>query len=341
MTSRRLSLTAFFGLLAWAALWLVPLAVAPGPETLAARLLLLAPLVLVPLLLDSLARAGGESRALHAVSWALWPGALAVVASFLVPTGALAGAVAALWLVPTGLVALWGAAQLRRLWRRRTALADGWTSDAVLAVGALGLPGGAVWLVLSRAGIDPGPYGALVVLLTAVHFHFAAFVAPVWGGLLGRASLVAAPALTRAIGVCGLGLVAGTPLVAVGIALSGGPAGSAPIETLGVVVLTVSAIALGALGLAVAPRLNDRVAGLMLAVSAGSLVGAMGLSLWFNVGARLGWASPDLIWMLSRHGWLNGIGFGLWGALGWRRWSQSGARAPVAVTPEHTAGRPA
>ena len=45
------------------------------------------------------------------------------------------------------------------------------------------------------------------------------------------------------------------------------------------------------------------------------------------VGARLGWASPNLLWMLSRHGWLDGIGFGLWGALGWRRRAQTAAGA--------------
>ena len=324
MTSRRFLITAFLGALVWVLLLGMPLGVERGPEVLAARLLLLAPLVLVPLLLDA-ATVGGSSRVLRAISWLLGPSALAVVASFLVPVGRAAGSLAAVWFVPTLLIAGWGARHALRLRR------GGWLNapEAVLAVGCLGLPGGAVWLVLTRAGIDPGPYGSLVVLLTAVHFHYAAFVAPVWAALLGRATRRLLPAARRAFAVLGAGLVAGTPLVAVGIALSGAPAGAAPIETVGVVVLTASAIGLAVLGLVVAPRLAGRGAPLMVGVSAAAFLGAMALSLWFNVGARLGVASPDLLWMLPRHGWLGGVGFGLWGALGWRRAARRGdARRP-------------
>lgn len=315
MTSHRLTATAFVGALVWALLLFVPLAVAPGAEALAARLLLLAPLVLVPLLLDAAAGPGQATPALRAASWALGPGAVAVVASLLVPVSAAAGVIAGLWVIPTGLVAWWGAQRAVALWRAGRLDAP----EAVLAVGCLGLPGGAAWLVMSRAGIDPGPYGSLVVLLTAVHFHFATFVAPVWTALLGRAAHRLLPSARRAFAVLGAGLVGGTPLVALGIALSGTPAGHAPVETVGVVVLTTSAIGLAVLGLLVAPRLADRGAALMVGVSAAALLGAMVLSLWFNVGARLGMTSPDLLWMLPRHGWLNGVGFGLWGALGWRR----------------------
>lgn len=322
VTSRRLTATAFFGALVWVLLLFVDLGVAPGAEALGARLLLLAPLILVPLLLDAAAPPDDASPWLRAASWTLGPGALIVVASLLVPVGRAAGGLAAVWLLPTGLVAAWGVTRGAWLWRDDRLDAP----EAILAVGCLGLPGGAVWLVMSRAGIDPGPYGSLVVLLTAVHFHFATFVAPVWAALLGRAVRALRPAWSRAFAGLGAGLVGGTPLVAVGIALSGTPAGHAPVETLGVVVLTASAIGLAGLGLAVAPRLADRGAALMVGVSAAALLGAMALSLWFNVGARLGVTAPDLLWMLPRHGWLNGVGFGLWGALGWQRAGRTEAR---------------
>ena len=322
--SRRLTRAAFVGVLVWMGLLFLRLSVTPGPMELGAHLLLLAPLVLVPLFLDAAASVN-PSRFVIWASYGLAPAAVAVASSFLFPTGWGAALLIAPWAVVTVLIALDGLGRLRALWTDRR-----WdAAEFVIAAGFGMLPGGAAWMTLSRAGVDPGPYGELVVLLTAVHFHYAAFVAPVWAGLLGRFVIQAAPWMRRLFAGFGIGLVLGTPLVALGIAASRGPAGGALIETVGVVLLTVSAIGLGALGLAMAPRIEDRWAGLMVAISAGSLVAAMGLALWFNVGARFGLASPDVVWMLPRHGWLNGIGLGLWGALGWRRLRPRAAMAPV------------
>lgn len=315
--SRRLSLSAFVGLVVWAALLFVPLQTDVALGDLTAHLLLLAPLVLVPLLLDAAVAAplGEAPRLLVLASWLLLPGALAAAASFLLPVGAASGALAALWVAATAPVALWAVLRAVDDVRAGRLVA----SEAVLLAGLAALPGGAVWLTLARAGVDPGPYGALVVLLTAAHFHYAAFAAPVWAGLLGRALAVGPPLARRLNGVFAVGLVIGFWLVAVGIALNRGPSGLGLLETAGVVVLTLSAAGTGVLGLVAAPRLGDRWGGVMLAVSGGSLALAMGLALWFNVGHRLGVGSPSVAWMVPRHGWLNAVGFGLWGALGWRR----------------------
>ncbi|MEO0558393.1 MAG: YndJ family transporter [Bacteroidota bacterium] len=321
--SRRLTRSAFIGVLAWMGLLFVPLSVS-GPMALGVHLLLLAPMVLVPLLLDA-AASTRPSRFIVWASYGLAPAALAFASSFLFPVGRGAALLIVPWTGVTLLIALDALGRLHSLWAERR-----WdVAEVVLAAGFGLLPGGAVWAILSRAGIDPGPYGELVVLLTAVHFHYAAFVAPVWAGLLGRLVAEARPALRRGFTAFGLGVVLGTPLVAIGIAVSRGPAGGAAIETVGVVLLTLSAIGLGAVGLAMAPRVEDRWTGVMLAVSSGSLVVAMVLALWFNVGGRFGLASPDVVWMLPRHGWLNAIGFGLWGALGWRRLRPRAAVSPV------------
>ena len=315
--SRRLSRSALAGLVAWSALLFVGL---PGGAALelGAHLVLLAPLVLVPLYLDAAVPVSFETRAdpaLAAASWLILPGALAAVASFVVPVGPLAGALTIPWGAATGALAVWA---LRHAWHRHRAGALD-VPEAALALGFVSLPGGAVWLAFARFGVDPGPYGPLVVLLTAAHFHYAAFTALVWSGLLGRVLAGRGGGLRRAHAVTAGGLAVGFWLVAFGIAASRGPAGGAALETVGVVVLTASAIATGALGLAVGPTLGDRWGGLMVAVSGGALTLAMVLSLWFNVGPRLGLGSPDVLWMLPRHGWLNAVGFGLWGALGWRR----------------------
>jgi len=50
-----------------------------------------------------------------------------------------------------------------------------------------------------------------------------------------------------------------------------------------------------------------------------SLALALGLAVWFHVGTRLGLDAPGFDWMANRHGSLVAFGFGLWGAIGWRR----------------------
>ena len=325
--SRRLSRSALVGLVVWSALLFMPVG-GGGVMELGAHLVLLAPLVLVPLFVDAVLSADGRADPLlRLASWSILPGALAAAASFLVPVGAVAGALVVPWGLATGAVAGWA---LRTAWRRHRAGGLD-VAEGAIAVGLASVPGGAVWLFFARTGLDPGPYGPLVVLLTAAHFHYAAFAAPVWSGLLGRALAGRGGALRRAHAASVVGLVVGFWLVAFGIAASRGPAGGAILETIGVVVLVVSAVATGALGLAVGPTLGDRWGGLMVAVSGGALVLAMGLSLWFNVGPRLGIGSPDIAWMLPRHGWLNAVGFGLWGAIGWRRLRPG--PAPLVPTP--------
>lgn len=295
-----------------------PLQAGDGLTELAAHLLLLAPLVLVPLFLDAVVPVSFNSRAprlLAAASWMLLPCAVAAAASFLIPVGPTSGALTVPWLVATGALALWA---LQSAWAHLRA-GRLRPSEAVLHVGLAVLPGGAVWLLFARAGVDPGPYSDLIVLLTATHFHYGAFAAPVWSGLLGRVLTDRPPRLQRLNATLGVGLVVGFWLVAAGIATSRGPAGPSLVETIGVGILTLSAIGTGLLGLVVASSFGDRWAGVMIAISGGSLALAMGLALWFNLGPRLQVGSPDVAWMVPRHGWLLAVGFGLWGALGWRR----------------------
>ena len=306
--SQRLSRLAFVGLLAWGALLFVELRVEVGVAQDVAHLVLLAPLALVPLYLDASLPAsfGAAPRVLTAVSWALGPAAWLAGASFLVPIGLGAGALVVPWVAVTGALALWALEGAWSRWRTRRLDA----SEALVAVGWATLPGGAVWLLFARAGVDTG-YGGLVTLLTAAHFHYAGAFVAVWAGLLGR--------LARPRGMAALAgaLVVGFWGVAVGIALSRGPAGGAVVETVAVVVLALAAGGTGAWGIARAGRIEDRFAGFMVALSGGSLALSMGLALWFHLGAGRG--GPDVTWMVERHGWLNAFGFGLWGALGWRR----------------------
>ena len=223
----------------------------------------------------------------------------------------MAGALVVPWALAAAAVAWWALAEGVRQWRAGGLDAP----EALLALGWATLPGGAAWLFLGRAGIDTG-YGGLVDLLTAAHFHYAGALAAVWAGLLGR---TLGPRLRRVHAPLAVGLVLGFWGVAVGIALSRGPAGGSPVETVAVVVLAVSAVGLGVLALIRAGGFESRASGGMVAISGGSLALALGLAVWFHVGTRAGTRAPAIDWMVDRHGWLVAFGFGLWGALGWRR----------------------
>jgi hypothetical protein len=47
-------------------------------------------------------------------------------------------------------------------------------------------PVGCLWLVISRAGVNPLGFSDDIVLLTAVHFHYAGFAALTMLGMTGR-----------------------------------------------------------------------------------------------------------------------------------------------------------
>jgi len=192
--------TSFGGFVVWA------IAAALLPAPLAARVFLLAPLVIVPRLLALLPDRGWVTRL------AGWPAllvALFLVAAFGLPTGALAGSLTLPWLAIALVVAL--GAVLDGLGRvltpGRPAAIPELGVDAALAFWAVG----ALFVVVDRLGIAT-PFPTVIVLLTATHFHFAGL------GLLGLASLLARsrPWLRASV----VGLIVGIPLTAVGFVLA-------------------------------------------------------------------------------------------------------------------------
>lgn len=78
---------------------------------------------------------------------------------------------------------------------------------------------GGLWFTLARLRIQPLGFGDTIVLLTAVHFHFAGFAAPILAGLAGR-TLDRSGSARRVFQFSAVGIVAGTPLVAAGITFS-------------------------------------------------------------------------------------------------------------------------
>lgn len=267
--------------------------------------------VLAPLLLslvpDAPPRLARAARLVHPVA------AAAAIAAMFLPTGPAAAALAAPWLGFTGLLGLVG---LGRLLRRRRVLP---IEETCIDAGLLYVSAGAGWFILSRLGASPMEFGEPIVLLTAVHFHYAGFAAPILAGLAGRALAARDPRGYRVFRPAGAGIVAGMPLVAAGITAS------PLLEIAAVAVFATSLAALGALlvlrvaplAAAAAPRALLRLAGL-------SILFGMGFAAAYGIGEWLRETVVAVPTMVRIHGWNNAIGFALGGAYSFRAMSRGG-----------------
>jgi hypothetical protein len=179
------------------------------------------------------------------------------------------------------------------------------------------LPVGGAWLLLGRAGLDPLGVGSLLVLLTAVHFHYAAFAGLALVAQSARALELAQGAepryggLLRLLRIIVVGIVVGIFLVAAGI--SGVPA----LGMVGAACLTACLFGHAWLTLLyVMKTLRGWLAKLCLGISSLSLLLSMPLAMAWAWG-QLFEPLLDLTLMLRIHGMANAHGFALAGLLGW------------------------
>ena len=264
-----------------------------GPLWLLELMFLLAPLVLVPL---ALSRIGPVGRWLPLFQLG---GAIAATMSFFQAPGVVAACFASAWLAVTLALAGCGVARCRR-----RGLGD--PAEMAIIAALVYIPVGGAWLVLSRLGATPLGFREPIVLLTAVHFHYAAFATLVLIGLAGR--FLGSSRLYRGVV---LGAISGTPLLAVGITLS--PA----LEALGALTLAGSLWLFAGLSLMHLPRSMPRGARALLLVSAVSLLPSMTVALayaWSELTER---STIALSTVARVHGTLNALGFSLLGLLGW------------------------
>jgi hypothetical protein len=255
-------------------------------------LFFLAPLLVVPLAIPMLGPGSATSLARRIV----WPGALAAIASFLVPRGLLAAGLASLWLIVLIVLALHGLGLLRE---PRS------SPRVALAAACLLVPVGGVWLVISRLGRGFLGFEEPIPLLTAVHFHYAAFATLT---LIGRAGAALRGRVHAAIVGA---VIVGTLLVVVGISFL-------PVfELLGALAIAGGLSTFAWLTLVeVVPRAGWR-SGALLAVSAASILAGMACAVAWAVGRVTDWSFISLGEMARVHGPLNALGFCLCGLLGW------------------------
>jgi hypothetical protein len=265
------------------ATWIVAMIVLPA--LLAARIFLLAPLVIVPRLIPIL-----PSRSWIDIlgGWPTFLAAAPLLVAFALSPGPVAGALALPWLA----VALVGTAAAIRhgLSQLPSILLPGRLGDLGIDV-ALGFWGvGAVFALLDRLGVDTG-FSAIVVLLTATHFHFAGF------GLLSLASLLVVS--SRWLRLSAFGLMLGIPLTALGFVLS-----SDLVNAVGAAVVGTSGIGVGIA--LVTGRVSARIEWLSRVAGVALLVG-MPMGIAWSLAILTGQSFVDLETMVRTHGALNSM----------------------------------
>ena len=207
--------SAAIGLVVWLVLLLRPTADSASTE-LIHRIVLFAVMVIVPwgLSLVPPSDRSGLGFWLFNIAVALQSGgATFTFISFFLEKGIWAGALVCETLIVYIVIALYG---VTRLISRRNFFP---IAELSIDAGLLYLPVAGAWLVVYRLGIQPFGFGETIILLTAVHFHFAGFAAPIIAGVNGRTlSTKNYPRPIFAFSV--FAIVAAMPLVAAGITLT-------------------------------------------------------------------------------------------------------------------------
>ena len=225
----------------------------------------------------------GVSPAHRVATWLQPIAAAALITSFLLPVGALAGALVAPWAAVAILLVVGNARRAR----------------GNLRAGLIFLPFGVVWLAMARTGVGPPGLAPATVFLGALHFHFTGFALQV---------LLAVVAPARVIRILP---VVGIPLIA-----AGNLAHLPPLKAAG-----VAAVSLGTIAFGVVLVRSGRPP--LLRVAGASIVAAMLLALLYGAGELCGrgWIAIDH--MALAHGLLNAVGFTFLGLVALRRVSIS------------------
>jgi hypothetical protein len=278
-------------------------------------LLLFAALVVVPLLIE-IVRGSLDDAEMAAHPWSArflnWAATQPFVAALLlaISCGLPAGPTATLLAIPwAAILLLLALAGLTGSW------GNGRFSPVAICRGA-GLvyaSVGAAWLLADRAGLQPLGFSRDIVLLTAVHFHYAGLLLPV---LASRALAQFQPSLVMSF--LGSAIVLGVPAVAVGITTSQ-LHGGAGYEAVAALLMAFGGGGLAVLQviLATQSRWPAAARGLWF-FSSGALLAGMILASLYGL-RSVTWVLPwlDLPWMRALHGSVNALGFGAGATLAW------------------------
>jgi uncharacterized protein (UPF0548 family) len=306
MTAHRTSSGGIVWLLARLTAWLIAWFVLR--LALAEAILCFAALVLVPLALRWLRASTGEKRGgfLPLATWMQFPAAAALAISFVWPPGLAAQAFAVPWLLVTLTLAAQGC---RRLFCRELYTAD----EIGVTASLLFIAVGGVWAVISRLGLRPQNFSPTIVLLTAVHFHFAGFVLPLLAGrVAGERARRQKHARALPVDRILVGLiVVGVPAVGLGISLS------RPLEVGASLTLAAGCLLLAVRQIQAALEWLPPGRITLAIISSLSLLAAMSLAAAYAITHVTGTSWPDIATMIRTHGVFNAFGFAACGLMAW------------------------
>jgi YndJ-like protein len=263
-------------------------------------------LVVVPLALSLIAvdvQQGGPFLYRLAV-YAQPIAAVSAVASFFVEMGVTSAALSSAWTLLTGVIALFG---LTRIMSRGAPPVQELCIDA----GMLFLPVAGVWLMIYRVGQQPFDYGETIILLTVVHFHFAAFATLIIAGLCGR-YLEGRAYPEYMLGASGFSIIAAMPLVATGITYSPW------MGFFGTLLLALGLVLLAVLNVGwVIPSATGLGKRLLLSIAAASSCAAIVLAALYAYSLATNTLILDIPTMAMTHGLLNAFGFVTCSLIAW------------------------
>lgn len=295
----------FIGFVSWLA-WLAFVRPSPLDLMWGRGILLLAPLVIVPMVTEVLARTVPVPDAGFLSKIARWqlPAAVLFALAFLLPNGWLSVFCVLPWVAVTAALAFVGLRQMGGgAWRQGPSFA--------LAMGMAYLSVAGIWAVLERLGFYPFHFNPEIVFLTIVHFHYAGFTLPVLAGLAAKNL----GGIFNQIG-CYLA-VAAVGMLAIGITITQLGLGTDwEMASAWLMALSAAAVAWMHLRLAFNSDYSLKIR-MLWAISSLSLFGGMLLAALYGsrFATPIGWL--DIPMMRALHGTLNAVGFSLPAAWGW------------------------
>jgi hypothetical protein len=173
---------------------------------------------------------------------------------------------------------------------------------------------GSGWLFLHRTGLEILHFSDQIILLTAIHFHYAAFITPYIIAKTGKVVLDNSQKYRLLYQILAVGTIIGIPIIAMGITFN------QIIEFLGMLVLATTLIVFASFQLFVGNKFIDSSKiKTFLSIASICVLSAMIFSFIYGFGHL----TPDhheyiisVEQMVVTHGILNSVGFGLFGVIG-------------------------
>ena len=298
--------SSFAGLFLWVSFVVAKLITTPIDTLQYVMILLMfAYLVLVPLTLNLVPQ---KKNSFYRYATRLQP-ASAVLAgvSFFLEQGTIAVLFALPWLLTTILIALYGITRLMQTWKKSTIF------DVLIELGLMYISIGGIWLILHRSGVQVLHFSDVIILLTSIHFHYAAFVTPITMAFIGSRLLMKAPVLNPWFKLLAVLVLLGPPFIAVGITLSD----SIPIlEFISVVEFVTPLIVFSILCLVYLIPTMEYSVQMLLSISFASLLFSMSSAMIYGFGHINETVILGIPLMIFFHGFVNTFGFSLFGLLG-------------------------